>query len=99
MINYSDIYLYCDDFKRLKTLTSLFNSFLLKHFDLFLNVINTIIEIYKELKISKCLRRIFIIFAMHTRDKQSNARNRHAIACQFPSTIRRNFEVHIGDIV
>jgi len=36
MINYSDIYFrYCDDFKRLKTLTSLFN-FLLKHFDLFL---------------------------------------------------------------
>jgi len=36
MINYSYIYLYGDDFKRLKTLTSLFNSFLLKHFDLFL---------------------------------------------------------------
>lgn len=93
--NSFDNYLYYSEFKRLKALIFLFYSSHLKYFKWF--------YCYKyddrNTRILKCLRRVFIVFAMHKRDKQSSARNRHAIACQFPSTIRRNFEVHIGDIV
>lgn len=94
MIKYSDIYLYYG-IEMLKN-AYLFDSFFVKNCSTHFIVINMIIMTKKSFQ--KCLRRVFIVSAMHTRDKQSDARNRHAIACQFPSTIRRNFEVYIGDI-